>query len=397
MNSNIQALYSIAGNSTRRIVGLMSGTSFDGLDIAVCEFKGSGLGTDVKVSHFTTKEYTPEFKEDLKSVFAKKMADLEKITLLNALIGTYYGELILECFKDWGIEPSEIDLIASHGQTIFHAPKHQHGISGYPNATLQIGDADHLAVKTGIITLSDFRQKHIAVGGEGAPLAVYGDYLIFSSATENRIMLNIGGIANFTFLPSGHSTGFFSSDVGPGNTLMDQFIQLKYPGKYYDKNAEIASSGEVNEILLGALLDHPFYKAAYPKTTGPELFSIDYLNNAMERSGLDSVSNEDIMATLASFSAKGIIQAITESVEGKGAFEIYLSGGGMYNPLLVKYVEEHFGRKLKLTSDLGINPDAKEAVLFALLANEAVAGGNTPFGDHPGVPTVSMGKISFPK
>lgn len=396
MNNNIQNLYDIASKPVRRIIGLMSGTSFDGLDIAVCEFQGSGLGTNIKVINFATKDYNPQFKEDLKSVFAKKFADLERITLLNAVIGSYYADLILECLKNWNISPNEIDLIASHGQTIYHAPSHQHKIPGYPNATLQIGDADHLAMKTGIITLSDFRQKHIAAGGEGAPLAVYGDYLIFSSATENRIMLNIGGIANFTFLPSGHSTGFFSSDVGPGNTLMDQYIQLKYPGKYYDKNAEIASSGKVNEQLLEALLDHPFYKADFPKTTGPELFSLDYLNEAIKRSGQYNLSNEDVMATLAIFSAKGIIMAIIESVKGKGEFEIYLSGGGMYNPLLVNYVEEHFGRKLKFTSDLGINPDAKEAVLFALLANEAVSGGNTPFGDRPGVPTVSMGKVSFP-
>lgn len=397
MNTNIETLYKIAGKPSRKIIGLMSGTSFDGLDIALCEFRGSGLETRVNVSHFKTREYQSDFKEDLKAVFAKKIADLEQITLLNDFIGSYYAELILSCLKEWGVEPSEVDLIASHGQTIYHAPKHQHGISKYSNATLQIGDGDHLAMKTGIITLSDFRQKHIAAGGEGAPLAVYGDYLIFSSQDENRIMLNIGGIANFTFLPSGHSTGFFSSDVGPGNTLMDQFIQLNYPGRYYDKNAEIASAGNVNEHLLKTLLDHPFYKAEFPKTTGPELFSLDYLNKALRNCGLESLSNEDIMATLAAFSAKGIIQAIAECVEGKGPFEIYLSGGGMYNPILVKYVEEYFGRSLKLTSDLGIDPDAKEAVLFALLANEAVAGGNTPYGSHPGVPTVSMGKVSFPK
>lgn len=397
MNPNIQSLYEISSKPTRRIIGLMSGTSFDGLDIAVCEFLGSGLGTNVQVTHFITKDYSPHFKEELKAIFAKKFANLEQITLLNAFIGSYYGELILESLGEWNISPSEIDLIASHGQTIFHAPKHQHGMSGYPNATFQIGDADHIAMKTGIITLADFRQKHIAAGGEGAPLAVYGDYLIFSSATENRIMLNIGGIANFTFLPSGHSTGFFSSDVGPGNTIMDQFIQLKYPGKYYDKNGEIASSGRVNNSLLNSLLDHPFYQADFPKTTGPELFSLDYLNAAITKCGEYSLPNEDIMATLALFSARGIIEAITGSVAGKGQFEIYLSGGGIYNPVLVGYIEEYFGRKLKFTSELGINPDAKEAVLFALLSNEAVAGGNTPYGDHPGVPTVSMGKISFPK
>ena len=397
MNANIQDLYDIAAKPARRIIGLMSGTSFDGLDIALCEFRGSGLGTNIKVVNFITRDYKPEFKENLKSIFAKRVADLEKITLLNAVIGTYYAELVLECLNDWNISPDEIDLIASHGQTIYHAPSHQHKIPGYPNATLQIGDADHLAMKTGIITLSDFRQKHIAAGGEGAPLAVYGDYLIFSSATENRIMLNIGGIANFTFLPSGHSTGFFSSDVGPGNTLMDQYIQLNYPGKYYDKNAEIASTGKVDEKLLAELLDHPFYKAGFPKTTGPELFSIEYLNSAIKRAGAENLRNEDVLATLALFSAKGIIMAIAESVKARGEFEIYLSGGGMYNPLLVNYVEEFFGKKLKFTSDLGIDPDAKEAVLFALLANEAVSGGNTPFGNTPGVPTVSMGKVSFPK
>lgn len=396
MNPNIKLLYNIAAKPVRNIIGLMSGTSFDGLDIALCEFIGSGLKTKVKVRHFITKEYKPDFKEDLKSVFAKKDTDLEKVTQLNAFLGTYYASLVLECLAEWGINPQEIDLIASHGQTIFHAPKHQHPDSKYANATLQIGDGDHLAVLSGIITLSDFRQKHVAAGAEGAPLAVYGDYLLFSSPQENRIMLNIGGIANFTFLPSAYSTKFFSSDVGPGNTLMDQFIQLNYPGKYYDKNAEIASAGTVNEQLLQALLDHPFYVSSYPKTTGPELFGLTYLNNALLKSGLKNISKEDVMATLAFFSAHGIVSAISDCVSELDSFEIYLSGGGMYNPLLVRYLENNFGKKLKLTSDLGIHPDAKEAVLFAVLANEAIAGGITNYGDHPGVPSISMGKISLP-
>ena len=374
----------------------MSGTSFDGLDIALCEFTGNGLDTKVKVREFISREYKPEFKEELKSVFAKKMADLEKVTQLNAFIGSYYAELVLDSLKQWGIDPKEIDLIASHGQTIFHAPKHQHPGSKYSNATLQIGDGDHLAVKSGIITISDFRQKHVAAGCEGAPLAVYGDYLLFSGKDENRIMLNIGGISNFTFLPLAYSTDFFSSDVGPGNTLMDQFVQLHFPGKYYDNNAEIALSGKVNQALLDALLDHSFFISAFPKTTGPELFSLTYLNEALIRSGLTGISNQDIMASLAAFTAQGICSAISVAVSGKGPFEIYISGGGMHNPLLVKSIEEYFGRKLKFTSDLGIHPDAKEAVLFALLGNEAVAGGKTNFGTHPGVPSISMGKISFP-
>jgi anhydro-N-acetylmuramic acid kinase len=395
MNPNIDKLYQIAKKPVKNIIGLMSGTSFDGLDVALCEFEHSGINTAVKVKHFVTKDYQPSFKEEVKSIFAKKNVDLEKVTLLNAFIGSYYAELILECLAEWNVNPAEVDLIASHGQTIFHAPKHLHPNDGYDNATLQIGDADHLAVKCGIITLSDFRQKHIAAGGEGAPLAVYGDYLIFSDQVENRIMLNVGGIANFTYLPANDPSGFFSSDVGPGNTLMDQFVQLKFPGLYYDKNAELARQGEINEPLLEALLADPFFKAAFPKTTGPEQFNLSYLFNAVEHSGQTQLSNHDILATLACFSAKAIIKAIEQSAQGK-EIEIYISGGGMHNPLLVYYLEEHFGRKIKSTLQLGIEPDAKEAVLFALLANEAIAGSPDNLKDTVGFPKVSMGKISFP-
>ncbi len=395
MNTNIENLYRIAAKQQRTIIGLMSGTSFDGLDVALCRFEGSGVDTKVEVLHFITKEYDAAFKEDLKSIFAKRNADLERITLLNAYIGTYYAELILQCLREWNITAADVDAIASHGQTIFHAPKRLHQIKKYGNATLQIGDADHIAVKTGIITLSDFRQKHIAAGGEGAPLALYGDYLLFGSPSENRIMLNVGGIANFTYLPAGYAPGCFSTDIGPGNTLMDQFIQQQFPGIYYDKNAEVASAGKVNEVLLLALLDNPFFAAPFPKTTGPELFSLAYLEKAMQASGQTNISKEDVMATLAKFSAQAMIVTIESAVSGVGKFEIYISGGGMYNPLLVNYIEKYFDIKLKSTSNIGIHPDAKEAVLFAVLANEALVGGQTNYGGN--LLSVSMGKVSFAK
>jgi anhydro-N-acetylmuramic acid kinase len=390
MNPNIRKLCALAAQPTRKIIGLMSGTSFDGLDIALCTFTSSGPDTALSLEHFVTKTYTPAFKEELKSIFAKQEANLEKITLLNAYIGTYYAELINQCLADWKLKAQEIDLIASHGQSIFHSPKHQRPADNYGNATLQIGDADHLAVATGIITVSDFRQKHIAAGGEGAPLAVYGDRLLFSSKTENRILLNIGGIANFTWLPAARvaKTGdqtenFFSTDVGPGNTLLDQFIQTTFPGLYYDKDAAIGTKGTIDETLLTALEEHPFFHAPFPKTTGPELFNLDYLKTALKKRDL---SPEDITATLARFSARSIVNAIETTLEGRHDFEIYISGGGMYNPLVLHHLETHFGKKLRSTQDLNVDPDAKEAVLFALLANETVAG----------TPQLSMGKISFP-
>ncbi len=372
----------------------MSGTSFDGLDIALCEFTGSGAATTLRVLQFVTKEYTPPFKEELKSVFAKASVSLEKVTLLNAWIGSYYAGLINDSLAEWGLRANDIDLIASHGQSIFHAPKHQRPADQYGNATLQIGDGDHLAVKTKIITLSDFRQKHIAAGGEGAPLAVYADYLLFSDSRENRIMLNIGGIANFTWLPANAPGDYFSTDVGPGNTLMDQYVQSQFPGMYYDKDSAIGLQGTINQPLLNALFDHPFFKAEFPKTTGPELFNLPYLHNALERSGQSWLSPGDILATLAFFSAGSIIRAVTGTITSGTEFEIYASGGGIYNRLLVSHLEAHFHKKLQSTSAFEINPDAKEAVLFALLANEAVAGEKTTSSYN--FPLVSMGKISFP-
>ncbi|MFD2247444.1 anhydro-N-acetylmuramic acid kinase [Pontibacter ruber] len=399
MNKNFERLYQIINKETRNIIGLMSGTSLDGLDIALCQFTGHGTATEVKVQKFATMPYPPAFKEEVKQVFSRRQADLEKVCILNAYIGTYHADLILACLQEWGVNPEEVDVIASHGQTIYHAPASLHQQRNSPNATLQIGDGDHIAVKTGIITLSDFRQKHIAAGGEGAPLAVYGDYLLFSEKGQNRIMLNIGGIANFTYLPGSlDTTKIFSTDVGPGNTLMDAYVQSRFEGKFYDANSEIALGGTFNPELLAALLDHPFFSYDFPKTTGPELFNLQYLMQAQEKAGLTHLSPEDTMATLNCFSAVGICEALKSSLQGE-IFEIFVSGGGMHNPLLIRNIRELLpGIKIRDTAELGIAPDAKEAVLFATLANETLVGNRIDFGPHQvRLPSVHMGKISLPE
>lgn len=399
MNRNITKLYQIAQKTERKIIGLMSGTSMDGLDIALCVCKNSGPETEIKLLNFITMPYQDDFRADVKSIFSRKDADLEKVCLLNELIGIKHAQLILQALALWNINAEDVDIIASHGQTIFHAPTSLHGQQNYPNATLQIGDGDHIAVNSGIITLSDFRQKHLAVGGEGAPLAVYGDYLIFSKADEDRIMLNIGGIANFTYLPGDKDAAkVFSTDVGPGNTLLDQFIQHHYPGEYYDKDGAKAKSGTLNQDLLGALLDNQFFELDFPKTTGPELFNLNYLYNAQEKSNTPNLSNEDVLATLCHFSARGIIDAIAKTVKSSAMPKIFMSGGGMHNPLLVEILKTALpSASFSTTQDLEIDPDAKEAVLFALLANESLAGNPIDFGKREGVPSVCMGKISMPQ
>lgn len=377
----------------------MSGTSLDGLDIALCDFSGSGTQTSMNLRAFTTMPYDASFKQKVKEIFSKRQVNLEQVCLMNAFVGSFHAELVNNCLQNWGLKPDDVDVIASHGQTIYHSPATLHQIDGMPDATLQIGDGDHIAVKTGIITLSDFRQKHIAAGGEGAPLAVYGDFLLFSKLGENRIMLNIGGIANFTFLPGDRDTSrIFSTDVGPGNTLMDAYIQTQFPGRYYDADSEVALKGTVNNALLEALLDNPFFSLDFPKTTGPELFNLAYLEQAQQRSVTTGLSPEDMMATLNRFSAAGICEALIRTLQEQH-FEIFVSGGGMHNPLLLQNIKELLpDAAIRDTAELGVLPDAKEAVLFATLANESLVGNLIDFG--PGqsrVPSVHMGKISLPR
>ncbi len=398
MNPSLAKLYTIGQKNSRRIIGLMSGTSLDGLDVALCTVSGAGKHTRVVLDHFETVSYQASFKDKIRQVFAKPVIDFAFLCTLNPLIGNVHARMILDCLEKWQIPPAEIDLIASHGQTVYHAPKKQHGIEDMPNATLQIGDGDHIAVKTGIITISDFRQKHIAAGGEGAPLAAYGDYFLFSDSGENRILLNIGGIANFTFLPrSGDSSRVFTIDTGPGNTLLDYYTQA-YFGQPYDKDGAIAASGVVNTPLLETLKKHPYFQLPPPKTTGPEVFNHEMIHAAQIDSGQTDVSPADLIATLTRFSADTIADAIRTVTAGNHEkFAVYTSGGGAHNPVLIGTIQQHLpGFTFDNIRKLGVNGDAKEAILFAVLANETVAGVPTGAEQNHETPKICMGKISFP-
>ncbi len=398
MNRNLERLFLIANKPIRKIIGLMSGTSLDGLDIAICNFEGSGADTKVAVQNFETVAYPENVKDEIRKIFAKPTIEFRQLCLLNPWIADIHSTYILNVLRKWGIDPSDIDLIASHGQTVYHSPRILHHHPYFPNATLQIGDGDHIAVKTGIITISDFRQKHIAAGGEGAPLALYGDYLLFSKKDENRIMLNIGGIANFTFLPGNFNTAeVFVTDTGPGNTLIDSLAQ-KYFNKAYDENAELAKQGNVNEYLLNKLKENSFFQTSFPRTTGPELFSLKYVEEAQQASNSSDISSHDLIATTTKFSAVTISEAINSIIKKGDEHKIFMSGGGAHNPLLTEWIQKSLPEtKLEPLENLGFSGDAKEALLFAILANETVAGSAIDFGGRLGLPAITMGKISFPE
>jgi anhydro-N-acetylmuramic acid kinase len=398
MHQNIQNLVKVAAKPERMIIGLMSGTSMDGLDIALCLIKGSGKDTQFELKAFITVDYSIDFKEKILSIFSKEIVSLETLCLLNAWVGRQHGKMVLDVLASWNIAPERVDMIASHGQTIYHAPKSLHPNSEYDPATLQIGDGDHIAVTTGILTLSDFRQKHIAAGGEGAPLAVYGDYLLCSHPTENRLLLNMGGIANFTYLSAGCSLDqVFSTDTGTGNTLMDAYTRTHFAPMAYDKDGSIAAAGKINAALLSELKAHSFFSLTLPKTIGPELFNLEFLAKAQKASHTLDLSKEDVMATLNRFSAETIAECIQSSIPAGTNFNMYSSGGGMHNPVLMGHLTSLLPDATLFSSDMiGLNPDAKEAILFALLANEAVAGTPLFAGGHATKMPITMGKISFP-
>lgn len=398
MNPQIERLYQIASKPERIILGLMSGTSLDGLDMALCRFRGTGLQTQVEVLQFATESFSPAFQDSIRQVFAKPQVAFQTLCLLNPSIGLEHARIINQTLAKWGVSNDSVDAIASHGQTVFHAPKIYHQLPNEPNGTLQIGDGDHIAVATGILTLSDFRQKHCAAGGEGAPLAVYGDYLLFSQPEEDRVLLNLGGIANFTFLP-GHldPDGVFATDTGPGNTLLDAYVQKHFQVPF-DRDGKIAQQGNVLPDLLAALLDHPFFDQPIPKTTGPESFNLTFLHQAQERSQTLQANHPDVLATLARFTAQSVADAVIRwAPQWSPRATLWVSGGGAHHPIMQAHLKQLLPQWPVAPLDhLGISGDAKEAILFATLANETLAGGQTSFGHRPNVPSVAMGKISFP-
>jgi anhydro-N-acetylmuramic acid kinase len=397
VNAQIAQLYAISQKKTRRIVGLMSGTSLDGLDVALCVLSGNGPQTQAAVTQFRTVPYDADFKSDIRAVFAKREIDFQQLVLLHAKVAERHAAIVLDSLQQWGVPTDEVDLIASHGQTVFHAPKVLHGLPDEPNATLQIGDGDHIARRTGIITVSDFRQKHVAAGGEGAPLALYGDYFLLSKRGEERFLLNIGGIANFTYLPAdGDPSRAFATDTGPGNTLLDNFAQRLF-GVAYDADARLASRGRVVDGLLDTLRADAFFGKNFPKTIGPEHFSPAWVDAALDALPKGFQNPYDIMATLTALTAETIADALLRTSAESSKPCLYLSGGGAHNPLITKLLQEKLPDwPIRPMQEIGVDGDAKEALLFALLANEAVAGNYAPGERLGGIPLVAFGKISFP-
>lgn len=393
MNPSLETLCQLRKKNERYIVGLMSGTSQDGVDIALCKVTGSGIGTKASVMQFEAVDYPLEIREALKKISYRRENDLQMVTLLNAKLGHFFGECIKNFIKKYAIDRQLIDAVASHGQTIYHAPVVFHEQEGWPDATLQIGDGDHIARSTSLVVVSDFRQKEIAAGGEGAPLAGYAEYLLFGDNEQPLILVNIGGISNGTVLNGDQN--WMTSDLGPGNTLIDEAIRRYYPDKSYDEDGVIAASGTVDRAFLDQLLQHPFLDKKLPKSTGQESFNMSFVDEAVNN--LDKqLAPADIIATLTQFTARVVADSLHELKETYTLEvpKVVISGGGVYNRTLMEAINSSTPDMTTSSSDaIGVEASAKEALLFAVLANETLCGNG--FRGRDGQ-LFTMGKISLP-
>jgi len=375
-------LQAIRQKKERLIVGLMSGSSADGIDAALVKVSGYGKSTVVQTIACDTLNYSSKIRELILKCSHPETGRVDDICRLNSLLGELFAKAVVYIAEKANCELSQIDLIGSHGHTIHHLPLPEK-ISGVEvTSTLQIGEPSIIAERTGITTIADFRPRDMAAGGEGAPLVSYVDYLLFSHPERSRVALNIGGIANITVLPAGASEEeIIAMDTGPGNILLDQLVYTITGGKSrYDLDGERANRGKVNQRILKKLLEHPFLRKPPPKSTGREDFGETYLHWVIEMGR--GTAWDDLITTLAEFTVRTIVNSLEKFVFPYHHIdELIISGGGVKNRYLRRRLEESLPRQKILTSDhFSIPGDAKEAVAFAILANETLMGqkGNLP-------------------
>ncbi len=373
-------------------IGLMSGTSADGIDAAVIELNGDFEHPKYKLMAFENIPYPAEIRTQIFALFDTKSTTADIVSRMNFTLGRLFGEAADKLINKYLIPRDRIAAIGSHGQTIYHEPNGE-----VPN-TLQIGEGSVISRITGIPCVSDFRTADIAAGGNGAPLVPFTEYVLYSSNDKSIILQNIGGISNSTVLPAGcKACNVFAFDNGPGNMLIDGLCEMFFH-ESMDRCGKIAASGNINRELLNALLQEPYYKKAPPKTTGRELFGKEYCKNIISIS--KGLPYEDVISTVTALTAKVIGNSYKDFICKKYKIdELIVNGGGSYNPTLIKMLKaemKQYNVTVSTGEEKGENSDAKEAIAFALLAYYTMAGlpGNLPSATGAKFPAV-LGKISL--
>lgn len=402
----MQRLCRIARKRVRVVVGLMSGTSHDGVDAAVARISGSGARARVELISHSRLPYPERLRERVSEAFDGPTA---LVCGLNFELGEFFARAALKAIAEAGLEPGDVDLIGSHGQTIYHIPpgkRHKPssgtGAAGHlankpvTGSTLQIGEGAVIARLTGIVTVTDFRTADMAMGGQGAPLVPMADWVLFREKGKVIALQNIGGIANVTVVPE-RLEGVTGFDTGPGCSLLDETVRIMSRGKLsMDRGGKLARSGEIIPELLHNLISNPYFRQKPPKSTGREEFGRAMAGRIAAKYSGSRV--EDVLCTLTHLTARSIHRAYEDFVfPATPVDRIVLSGGGAKNLYLVSLLREFFqGVPVAVMDGLGIPAQSREAICFAVLANETASGspGNVPAVTGAGGGAI-LGKISL--
>jgi len=375
-----------------RVAGLMSGTSADGVATAIVDIGNKGI----ILRAFATYPYSRSLRQKLFTLFDPATARLEDLCSLNFILGEVFARSVMQLCRQTKIPLDSIDLIGSHGQTIYHDPQGVRYQNHTIRSTLQIGEPSVIAYRTGITTIADFRVKDVAAGGQGAPLVPYADYFLFRDQHRSRAIQNIGGIANVTYLPAGVKTrDIMAFDTGPGNMVIDRIVERLSGGKKkFDRGGRLAAAGVVDKALLKRLRKHPYFHRNPPKTTGREEFGASFSDCLYQQVLRKKIAPADLVATVTALTAHTIAEAYQKFLPALPD-EMILCGGGAHNRTLAMMLHDCLPTvKMVPMEELGVGVDAKEAVSFAILAWAAIRGlpNNVPSATGAEQPVI-LGKI----
>lgn len=359
-------------DTDRLVAGVMSGTSLDGIDVALVRLAGTGRDLRWSVAGHRSRPFPAVMADTLRAMADDVYVSVDDLTRMHVRLAHEYADAIQATLVEAGTDTTELALVGCHGQTIRHLPAPADCAGRTIRATLQLGSGPTLATRLGTPVVSDFRAADMAAGGEGAPLVPYADWALLSDAVEHRAALNIGGIANVTVLPAGAGPDQVAAfDTGPGNMVSDALCRrlLDCP---YDEGGRIARSGSVDDVLLTELMRHPFLERTPPRSTGREEFGAGFVDAVLRRGTERGAQAADLVATAAALTADTVTGALERFVLPTVALSrILVSGGGLHNrAILDRMASRLSGVRFESTAGLGVDPDAKEAVAFAVLAHE---------------------------
>jgi anhydro-N-acetylmuramic acid kinase len=378
----------------------MSGTSADGIDVALASISGAPPRLNAKLLNHTSINFPPQLRKEILRVAEQQPISAANLSQLNFRLGEVFAEAALTACRRFRVSPKKIALIGSHGQTIFHQGQPVPYFGRNIASTLQIGEPAIIAARTGITTIADFRPADIAQGGQGAPLVPYADYLLYRHEKIGRVSLNLGGIANITVIPANAKPSqVLAFDTGPANMLIDALVaHFTHNRQRYDKGARLAQQGRSIPALVDELMHDPYLKLAPPKSTGREYYGRTYLQKLLAAGGRHKANPNDLVRAATVFTSLSIVDALNRFVLPKTKIhQLIVSGGGTRNPLIMGQISAALPRiQIVPSSQLGVLEDAKEAFAFAILAYETFHGrpSNLPSATGARRPAI-LGKISY--